>query len=87
MRATGKAEVVVTPDSKWDDYEVHVRHGILSPHTRLADDVNVVAVDQDGNFQKVINVFPGKTTITVRVVNKFSKQTQKSVEIEVKAGT
>ena len=28
-------------------------------------DKNVVSVDQNGNFEKVINVFPGKTTITV----------------------
>lgn len=61
--------------------------GKTDPNTTVYVDKNVVAVDQDGNFQKVINVFPGETTITVRVVNKFSKQTQKSVEIEVKAGT
>jgi len=61
--------------------------GKTAPNTTVYVDKDVVAVDQDGNFQKVINVFPGKTTITVKVVNKFSKETQKSVEIEVKAGT
>jgi len=57
--------------------------GKTAPNTTVYVDKDVVAVDQDGNFQKVINVFPGKTTITVKVVNKFSKETQKSVDIEV----
>jgi len=61
--------------------------GKTDPNTTVYVDKDAVAVDQDGNFQKVINVFPGKTTITVEAVNKFSKQTQKSVQIEVKAGT
>jgi cytoskeletal protein RodZ len=61
--------------------------GKTDPNTTVYVDKNVVTVDQDGNFQKLINVFPGKTTITVKVVNKFSKETQKSVQIEVKAGT
>jgi len=50
-------------------------------------DQNVVTVDQNGNFEKVINVFPGETTVVVKAVNKFSRQTQKSVEIDVKPGT
>ncbi len=48
---------------------------------------NEVSVDQNGNFQKEINVFPGKTTITVKAVNKFSRQTEKKIQIEVKIGT
>ena len=50
-------------------------------------DQNAVTVDQDGSFQKVINVFPGKTTITVKAVNKFGKVTQQAVQVNVKAGT
>lgn len=61
--------------------------GKTDPNTTVYVNKDAVSVDQDGNFQKVINVFPGETTITVEAVNKFSKQTQKSVEIEVKAGT
>lgn len=34
-----------------------------------------VSVSQDGNFKKEISVFPGKTTITVKAVNRFGKQT------------
>ena len=43
-----------------------------------------VSVDQNGNFQKEINVFPGKETITVKAVNKFSRETDKQIQIIVK---
>jgi cytoskeletal protein RodZ len=46
-----------------------------------------VSVDQNGNFQKIINAFPGKETITVRAVNKFSRETEKQIQINVKTGT
>lgn len=34
-----------------------------------------VAVDDNGNFKKTISVFPGKSLITVKVVNRFNKTT------------
>jgi len=34
---------------------------------------NAVSVDNNGNFEKTINVFPGKTIIDVEVINKFSR--------------
>lgn len=46
-----------------------------------------VSIDQNGNFQKKIRVFPGKVTITVRAVNKFYRETEKKIQIEVKIGT
>lgn len=48
---------------------------------------DAVSVDQNGNFQKIINVFPGKTTITVKAINKFSRVTQKTIQIDVKGGS
>ena len=48
---------------------------------------DAVSVDESGNFQKVIFVFPGKTIITVRAVNKFLKETTKKIEINVVPGT
>lgn len=48
---------------------------------------DAVSVDGSGNFQKVINVFPGKTTITVKAINKFSRQTTKKIEVNVASGT
>jgi cytoskeletal protein RodZ len=50
-------------------------------------DQDVVSVDQNGNFEKVINVFPGEADITVRVVNKFAKVTERKIQIDVKTGT
>lgn len=48
---------------------------------------DAVSVDESGNFQKVIFVFPGKTTITIKAVNKFLKETTKKIEINVVPGT
>lgn len=61
--------------------------GKTDPNATVYVDKDAVSVDQNGNFQKVINVFPGKVTITVKAVNKFSKETEKNVEINVKSGT
>lgn len=46
-----------------------------------------VSVDSNGVFTKVINVFPGKATITVRVVNRFGKETILKRNIEIKPGS
>lgn len=48
---------------------------------------DVVSVDKNGNFEKSVNVFPGKTTIEIKVVNKFSRETEEKIEIEVKPGS
>lgn len=48
---------------------------------------NAVSVNRDGNFKKTITVFPGETTITVKVINKFSRETEKKVSIDVKPGS
>lgn len=42
------------------------------------------SLDKDGNFKKTVNVFPGKTKITVKVVNNFNKTTiiEKTVEVK-----
>ncbi len=47
---------------------------------------DAVSVDQNGNFKKIINVFSGKVFITVKVINKFSRVTEKKIEVEVKPG-
>ena len=46
-----------------------------------------VSVDNNGVFTKVINVFPGKATITVKVVNRFGKETILKRDIEIKPGS
>lgn len=47
-------------------------------------DQNAVSVDSSGNFQEIINVFPGKTIVDVKVVNKFQRVTDKKIEFDVK---
>ncbi len=48
---------------------------------------DLVNVDQNGDFEKTITVFPGKTAIIVRSVSKFLKQTEKKINIQVKGGS
>jgi len=50
-------------------------------------DKNAVSVDNNGNFEKTITVFPGKSVIDVEVINKFSRKTDKQIEINVKPGS
>ncbi len=44
---------------------------------------DAVSVEESGSFEKTVNVFPGKTTITVKAVNKFMRQTEKKIEVTV----
>lgn len=48
---------------------------------------DAVSVDSNGNFEKTIIVFPGKNLIDVKAVNKFSKQSEKKIEVNVKSGS
>lgn len=34
-----------------------------------------VTINQDGSFTKTLELFPGKTTITIKAVNRFGKET------------
>jgi len=48
---------------------------------------DVTSVDQNGDFDKAISVFPGETVITVKVINKFSRQTERQITVDVKPGS
>jgi len=48
---------------------------------------NAVSLDQKGNFKETISVFPGETTIAIKVINKFSRETDKLIKINVKPGS
>ena len=43
-----------------------------------------ISVDGNGNFKKIITVFSGKTTISVKVINYFGRETIAERHIEVK---
>lgn len=45
---------------------------------------DLTVLDKNGNFRKTINVFPGKTKITVKSINNFNKSTILERHIEVK---
>lgn len=49
--------------------------GKTDPNATVMVEEFPVAVDTNGEFKKVISVFPGKTTITIKVINKFGRET------------
>lgn len=46
---------------------------------------DTVSLDKEGNFRKKLNVFSGKTKITIKSVNKFGRTTVVERNIEVKS--
>ncbi|MCL6096740.1 MAG: helix-turn-helix domain-containing protein [Patescibacteria group bacterium] len=60
--------------------------GKTDPNSTVYINKDLINVDQSGNFEKTINVFPGKTTIIVKAANKFGKETVLQRDIEIKPG-
>lgn len=61
--------------------------GKTDPNSTVFISGTPVTVNGNGVFTKEINVFPGKVTIVIRVVNSFGKETILKREIEVKPGS
>ncbi|MFH1186828.1 MAG: helix-turn-helix domain-containing protein [Candidatus Levyibacteriota bacterium] len=58
--------------------------GKTDPNATVMIEEFSASVDPDGEFRKVINVFPGKTIIEIKVTNKFGRQTVVERTIEIK---
>lgn len=58
--------------------------GKTDPAATLYIEDMVVPVNDDGSFKKEVVEFPGKTTITVKAVNRFGRQTTLERHIVVK---
>lgn len=58
--------------------------GKTDPNSTVFVNSETASLDKDGNFQKTINIFPGKTKIIIKSVNKFNKTTTLERQIEVK---
>ena len=61
--------------------------GKTDPNTTVTVNNLLVSVSDNGEFRKVINVFPGKSTITIKASNKFGRQTIVKKEVLIKSGT
>ena len=58
--------------------------GKTDPNATIYVNNDTASIDSNGNFKKVINVFPGKTTVVVLVVNHFGKEKTIERHIEVR---
>jgi cytoskeletal protein RodZ len=61
--------------------------GITDSNAAVYVNKNLVSVDSRGNFEKTVSVFPGKSVITIKAINKFSRETTKQIQIDVKGGS
>lgn len=58
--------------------------GKTDPSSTITINDEQVSVNQDGSFRKEITGFPGKTTITIKAVNRFGKQTVLTRHVVIK---
>lgn len=58
--------------------------GKTDPNSAVFVNSEPASLDKDGNFKKTINVFPGKTKITIKSVNSFKRTTILERHIKVK---
>lgn len=58
--------------------------GKTDPNTAVFVNSEPASLDKNGNFKKTINVFPGRTKITVKAINNFNKTAILERYIEVK---
>lgn len=58
--------------------------GKTDPNSTVYVNSEPASLDKNGNFKKTINVFTGKTTITIKSVNSFNRTTILKRQIEVK---
>ena len=75
ISSPGEKEVVTTS---------HVKVlGETDPNVTVYVNNQAVSLDENGHFQKTINVFPGKETITIKAVSRFGKETVIKRHLEV----
>src|SRR3989344_6979031 len=79
----------VTLDSPQDNVVIQSRRVVVSgktdPNATVYVNEDTVALEEDGTFRKVITVFSGKNTITVKAVNRFGRETVIKREVDINA--
>ena len=58
--------------------------GKTDPNSTVYVNEALVTVDSNGNFSKTISVFPGKSILDVKAINKFGRTTEIKRSVEVK---
>ncbi len=76
-------EVTFPKDMQTVTSEEIVVSGKTDPNATVYVNDMLVSLDQNGKFKKSIDVFSGKTTIKVKAVNRFRRETVKNIHIDV----
>lgn len=58
--------------------------GKTDPNATILVDTFPVSVNSNGEFRKVINLFPGKSTITIKATNKYGRQSVEKRTVDIK---
>ncbi|MCL5432759.1 MAG: helix-turn-helix domain-containing protein [Patescibacteria group bacterium] len=61
--------------------------GKTDPNSTLTINNNPISVESNGVFKKEIDLFPGKSTIKIKAVNRFGKETVIERHVEIKPGS
>lgn len=67
----------------FSDFQIRLS-GKTDPNATVSINGQGVTVDNNGNFVKTLDVFSGKSTISITATNRFGKETKKERHIEVK---
>ena len=60
--------------------------GKTNPDSTVFVGNEAVSLEKDGSFEKTVTFFPGKTTITIKTVNRFGKETIQEIPVTIKPG-
>lgn len=76
---------IATPQDKSVIYSTRVVvSGKTDPNATVFVDTFPVSINQNGEFRKVVNLFPGKSILTIKSTNKYGRQTIEKRNIEIK---
>ncbi|MCL5438358.1 MAG: helix-turn-helix domain-containing protein [Patescibacteria group bacterium] len=69
------------------DSEIVEISGKTDSNSMVSVNNNPISVSDDGTFKKDIDLFPGKSTIKIKVTNRFGKETIIERHVEIKPGS
>ncbi|MCL4387356.1 helix-turn-helix domain-containing protein [Patescibacteria group bacterium] len=76
---------IASPKNNFISYSTRVVvTGKTDPNATVSVNNFSVSLNSNGEFRKVLNLFPGKSILTVKATNKYGKQTIEKRVVEVK---
>jgi|SRR3990167_6937926 len=61
--------------------------GRTNPDSTVFIGNEAVSLEKDGSFEKTMTFFPGRTTLTIKAINRFGKETLREIPVTIKPGS